>query len=265
MLRRTKIVATVGPATDSPAVLEDVIRRGTDVVRINFSHGDATAQRRRVAQVREVSARIGKHVAVLGDLQGPKIRIEGFAEGKAILREGEPFTLDVDLPPHDGTDLAVGITYHDLPQDVKPGDELVLGDGQIELEVVAVEATRVQCRVTTGGELTDHKGINRRGGGLSAKALTDKDREDVKLAAELDVDYLAVSFVRSAVDVEDARALLRAAGGQGLIVAKIERSEAIPRLEEITKAADAVMVARGDLGVEVGYAKLTGLQKRILL
>ncbi len=265
MLRRTKIVATVGPATDSPAVLEDVIRRGTDVVRINFSHGDAIAQRRRVALVREVSARVGKHVAVLGDLQGPKIRIEGFAEGKAILREGEPFTLDVDLPPHDGTDLAVGITYHDLPRDVRAGDELVLGDGQIELEVVGVEATRVRCRVTTGGELTDHKGINRRGGGLSAKALTDKDREDVKLAAELDVDYLAVSFVRSAADVEDARTLLRAAGGQGLIVAKIERSEAIPRLEEITKAADAVMVARGDLGVEVGYAKLTGLQKRILL
>jgi pyruvate kinase len=264
MLRRTKIVATLGPATDSPAVLEDVIRRGADVVRVNFSHGDAAAHRKRVALVRAASAKLGKHVAVLGDLQGPKIRIEGFADGKAILREGEIFTLDAELAPHDGTDRAVGITYKDLPRDVKPGDELILGDGQIELEVVSVSGPRVECRVVTAGELTDHKGINRRGGGLSARALTARDREDIALAAELEVDYLAVSFVRSAADVEEARSLLKAAGGAALIVAKIERSEAIPRLEEITRAADAVMVARGDLGVEVGYAKLTGIQKRIL-
>jgi len=264
MLRRTKIVATLGPATDSPSVLDDVIRRGADVVRINFSHGEADAHRNRVHMVREASAKIGKHVAVLGDLQGPKIRIECFADGKAILREGEMFALDPELPPNDGTDRAVGITYANLARDVRPGDELVLGDGQVELEVVAVEGSRIDCRVTTGGEVSDHKGINRRGGGLSAKALTGKDREDIVLAAELEVDYLAVSFVRSAADVEDARKLLREAGGAGLIVSKIERSEAIPRLEEITKASDAVMVARGDLGVEVGYAKLTGLQKRIL-
>jgi pyruvate kinase len=169
MLRRTKIVATLGPATDTPAVLEDVIRRGADVVRVNFSHGDADAHRNRVRMVREVSARIGKHVAVLGDLQGPKIRIECFADGKAILREGEMFALDPDLPPSDGTDRAVGITYTNLARDVRPGDELVLGDGQIELEVVAVEGSRIDCRVTTGGEVSDHKGINRRGGGLSAR------------------------------------------------------------------------------------------------
>jgi pyruvate kinase len=262
MLRRTKIVATLGPATDAPGILEDVIRRGADVVRVNFSHGEAADHRKRVEGV--AAAAVGKHVAVLGDLQGPKIRIERFAGGRAILNEGEPFALDPALDPHDGTDRAVGITYTELARDVQPGDVLILGDGQVELQVSAVDGARVECRVTTGGEVSDHKGINRRGGGLSARALTDKDREDVRLAASLDVDYLAVSFVRQAADVEEARGLLRAAGSDARIVAKIERSEAIPRLEEIVKASDAVMVARGDLGVEVGYAELTGLQKRIL-
>ena len=264
MLRRTKIVVTLGPATDAPGVLEDVIRRGADVVRVNFSHGKPGDHRKRVEAVRQAAATVGKHVAVLGDLQGPKIRIERFAGGAAILTEGEPFTLDPGLGAHEGTDRAVGMTYPDLATDVQAGDELILGDGQIELRVVGVEGARVECRVITGGELTDHKGINRRGGGLSAKALTDKDREDVRLAASLEVDYLAVSFVRQAADVEEARALLKAAGSDARIVAKIERSEAIPRLEEIIKASDAVMVARGDLGVEVGYAELTGLQKRII-
>jgi pyruvate kinase len=264
MLRRTKIVATLGPATDAPGVLEDVLRRGADVVRLNFSHGDAPDHRRRVEAVRRAAAAVGKHVALLGDLQGPKIRIERFAGGRAVLTEGEPFTLDPVLDPNEGTDRGVGITYQDLAADVRPGDELILGDGQVELRVRAVDGGRVECVVSTGGELTDHKGINRRGGGLSARALTAKDRDDVRLAAELEVDYLAVSFVRQAVDVEEARALLAAAGSDARIVAKIERSEAIPRLEEIVRASDAVMVARGDLGVEVGYAQLTGLQKQIL-
>jgi pyruvate kinase len=264
MLRRTKIVATLGPATDAPGVLEDVIRRGADVVRLNFSHGEADDQRRRVEGVRQAAAAVGKHVAILGDLQGPKIRIERFAGGRAVLNEGEPFSLDADLNAHDGTDKVVGITYRELAKDVQPGDELILGDGQVEMRVTAVVGARVDCVVTTGGEVSDHKGINRRGGGLSAKALTLKDREDVRLAAELEVDYLAVSFVRQAADVDEARALLSAAGSDARIVAKIERSEAIPRLEEIVRASDAVMVARGDLGVEVGYAQLTGLQKQIL-
>jgi pyruvate kinase len=264
VLRRTKIVATLGPATDAPGVLEDLLRRGADVVRVNFSHGEAADHRRRVEAVRRAAAAVGKHVAVLGDLQGPKIRIERFAGGRTILTEGEPFTLDPALDPQEGTDRAVGITYADLALDVHAGDELILGDGQVELRVESVSAGRVHCIVTTGGELSDHKGINRRGGGLSARALTDKDREDVRLAAELDVDYLAVSFVRQGGDVEEARALLAAAGSDARIVAKIERSEAIPRLEEIVRASDAVMVARGDLGVEVGYAQLTGLQKQIL-
>ena len=264
MLRRTKIVATLGPATDAPGSLEDVIRRGADVVRVNFSHGEPEDHARRVEAVRSVAQKVGKHVAVLGDLQGPKIRIERFAGGKAVLTEGESFSLDPSLDPHDGTDRAVGLTYADLASDVRPGDELILGDGQVELEVTAVNGLRVDCRVTTGGEVSDHKGINRRGGGLSARALTDKDREDVRLAAALDVDYLAVSFVRQSADVEEARALLRQAGSEARVVAKIERSESIPRLDEIIRASEAVMVARGDLGVEVGYAQLTGLQKRIL-
>ena len=264
MLRRTKIVATLGPATDAPHMLEEVFRRGADVVRINFSHGVPDDHRRRVAAVHRAAASVGKHVAVLGDLQGPKIRIERFAGGRTLLVEGEPFALDPALDPREGTDRAVGMTYADLAGDVRPGDELILGDGQVELRVTAVDGARVECVVSVGGEVSDHKGINRRGGGLSARALTDKDRDDVRLAAELDVDYLAVSFVRQAADVEEARRLLAAAGSEARIVAKIERSEAIPRLEEIVRASDAVMVARGDLGVEVGYAQLTGLQKRIL-
>jgi pyruvate kinase len=264
MLRRTKIVATLGPATDAPGVLEDVIRRGADVVRLNFSHGSTADHEKRVHTVRAASERAGKHVAVLGDLQGPKIRIERFAGGRVTLAEGEPFALDPAIEAHDGTAAGVGISYPDLARDVRPGDELILGDGQIELEVVATRGARVEARVTVGGEVSDHKGINRRGGGLSAKALTEKDREDVRTAAALEMDYLAVSFVRQAGDVDEARHLLRAAGSEALVIAKIERSEAIPRLEDICRASDAIMVARGDLGVEVGYAQLTGLQKRIL-
>jgi pyruvate kinase len=262
--RRTKIVATLGPATDAPGVLDDVIRGGADVLRVNFSHGEAADHTRRVQRAREAAERVGKHVALLGDLQGPKIRIERFAGGSTTLSEGATFTLDPALDPHDGTNRSVGMTYPDLAKDVAPGDELVLGDGQIELAVVAIRGDKVECRVITGGELGDHKGINRRGGGLSAKALTEKDREDVRLAAQLDIDYLAVSFVRQPEDVEEARTLLRAAGNDAQIVAKIERSEAIPRLDDIVRASDAVMVARGDLGIEVGYAQLTGLQKHIL-
>jgi pyruvate kinase len=264
MLRRTKIVATLGPATDAPGVLEEVIRRGADVVRVNFSHGEPAEHARRVEGARRAAAAVGKHIAVLGDLQGPKIRIEGFAQRRVPLVEGSTFVLDPDLDPRAGDASRVGLTYVELAQDVSPGDTLVLGDGQIELEVTAVVGRRVETRVVIGGDVSDHKGINRRGGGLSAKALTAKDREDLVLAAKLEVDYLAISFVRQAADVEEARALLRAAGSDACIVSKIERSEAIPRLEEIVRASDAVMVARGDLGIEVGYAELIGLQKHIL-
>jgi pyruvate kinase len=264
MLRRTKILTTLGPATDNPKVLGEMIRAGADVVRVNFSHGDRAAHARRVQMVREVAEQAGKWVAVLGDLQGPKIRIERFVEGKVFLNEGDPFVLDVSLDSKAGTAQAVGVAYKNLPKDVRPGDTLLLNDGLIVLEVTDVDGPRIVTRVVVGGELSDNKGINKQGGGLSAGALTEKDREDIKLAAELGVDYLAVSFARDGHDMEEARQLLRKEGGHGYLVAKIERSEALVNLDRIIQASDAVMVARGDLGVEVGYAELTGLQKHII-
>lgn len=264
MLRRTKILTTLGPATDNPKVLAELLNAGADVVRINFSHGEPEAHIKRVRMVRDVAEQVGKWVAVLGDLQGPKIRIERFARGPVQLAEGQPFTLDVALGTEAGTAQAVGVAYKRLPQDVVAGDVLLLNDGQIALEVTAVEGARILTRVMIGGELSDNKGINKQGGGLSAGALTDKDRVDIRLAAALQVDYLAVSFARDGSDMDEARRLLRNEGGHGYLVAKIERSEALVNLDRIIGASDAVMVARGDLGVEVGYAELTGLQKHII-
>jgi pyruvate kinase len=262
--RRAKIVATLGPATDDVDTLAELIRAGCDVVRVNFSHGSFEDHARRVERVRLASHRVGRYVAILGDLSGPKIRVDRFVDGKVELVEGAEFTLDVSLDPKAGTIESVGCAYKDLPADVGPGDILLLNDGLIVLEVTAVEGPRVVTRVVVGGELSNNKGLNRKGGGLSAGALTDKDRTDIKTAAKLGVDYLAVSFPRSAEDMNEARRLLREAGGSGLLVAKIERAEAISCLDEIVEASDAVMVARGDLGIEVGYAELTGLQKRII-
>lgn len=264
MLRRTKILTTLGPATDNPKVLAEMVRAGADVVRVNFSHGDAQAHVKRVQMVREVAEQLGKWVAVLGDLQGPKIRIERFAEGKIHLSEGDSFTLDVSMDAKAGNQHAVGVAYKSLPRDVHAGDVLLLNDGHIVLEVRKVDGPRIETGVISGGELSDNKGINKLGGGLSAGALTDKDRADIKLAAQLGVDYLAVSFARDKEDIEEARRLLHQEGSQGFLVAKIERSEAIVNLDRIIQASDAVMVARGDLGVEVGYAELTGLQKHII-
>ena len=262
--RRTKIVATLGPATDDLPTLAAMIAAGVDVVRVNFSHGSFDEHAGRVARVREAAAQAGRYVAVLGDLRGPKIRIERFAEGKVMLDEGQEFALDPAYDPEAGTSRIVGVAYHALPRDVRAGDHLLLNDGLIVLEVKSVRGTRIDTRVVVGGELSDRKGLNRRGGGLSAGALTDKDREDIRMAAEIGVDYLAVSFPKNALDMHEARTLLRAAGGEGKLVAKIERAEALTNLREIVQASDAVMVARGDLGVEVGYAELTGLQKRII-
>ena len=263
-MRRTKIVTTLGPATEDPKVLLELVRAGADVVRLNFSHGRLEDHARRIQLVREAAEAAGKYVGVLGDLRGPKIRIERFAEGRVFLKEGDPFALDVALDPSAGTAAAVGCAYKNLPRDVTAGDTLLLNDGNIALEVTGVDGSRVNTRVVVGGELSDQKGINRQGGGLSAGALTDKDRADIEVAARLGVDYLAVSFARSADDMEECRTRLRAAGGDGRVVAKIERSEAIEKLDEIIDASDAVMVARGDLGVEMGYAELTGLQKTII-
>lgn len=264
MLRRTKIVATVGPATDDIAILTDMMRAGLDVVRLNASHGTMEDRRRRLGMVREAAHSANRCVGVLLDLGGPKIRIESFRDRKVMLQEGEAFTLDTELDPKTGTIEQVGVAYKDLPKDVAAGDTLLLGDGQIVLGVERVSGTRIETRVRVGGELSDRKGLNRQGGGISAPAISDKDREDIRFAAEEQVDYLAVSFARDAADIEQARALVRQAGGHARIVAKVERHEAVANLQGIIDSADVVMVARGDLGVEMGYAELTGLQKTII-
>ncbi|HEX4240666.1 MAG TPA: pyruvate kinase [Steroidobacteraceae bacterium] len=264
LLRRTKIVATLGPSTDDPAILEELVRAGVDVIRLNFSHGSLADHTRRIELVRHAARQAGRYVGVLGDLQGPKIRIDRFAAGKVMLKDGAEFTLDAALAPDAGTERSVGIAYKKLPHDVFAGDVLLLNDGQISLQVLSIDGPRIATRVVVGGELGNNKGINRQGGGLSAGALTDKDREDIRNAAQLRVDYLAVSFARDAADMEEARKLLRDAGGHGLLVAKIERAEAIKNLAGVVRASDGVMVARGDLGVEMGYAELAGLQKQII-
>ncbi len=264
MLRRTKIVATLGPASDDPERLKRMIRAGLDVARINFSHGNTQEQRMRVERLRTAAAECGRDVGVMGDLQGPKIRIQRFRDGKVTLNEGDGFFLDPTLQETDGTVAGVGVAYQQLHRDLKAGDLLLLNDGQITLTVERIEGERIHTTVVNGGELSDHKGINRQGGGLSAPALTSKDLEHIRIAAELDMDFLAVSFVRNAEDVKEARRLFRDAGGHGLVVAKIERAEAVASIESIIDAADVIMVARGDLGVELGYAELTGMQKQII-
>jgi len=264
LLRRAKIVATLGPATDDLEVLTQMMRAGLDVVRLNASHGTVADRRRRLAQVREAAQRADRCVGVLLDLAGPKIRIECFREGCVQLNEGAPFTLDTALDPKGGTAQAVGVAYKNLPKDVGPGDTLLLNDGQIVLDVVGVAGTSIETRVRVGGALSDRKGLNRQGGGISAPALSERDREDIAFAAAESIDYVAVSFAREARDIQEARTLLRQAGSDARIVAKIERHEAVDNLAGIIDASDVIMVARGDLGVEMGYAELTGLQKTII-
>jgi pyruvate kinase len=264
MAKRTKIVCTLGPATDNLAVLERLLRAGCDVVRVNFSHGTADDHRRRVEMIREASRRVGKDVGVLGDLQGPKIRTGKFRNGKVELTEGDVFALDASLGDDDGDETAVGVTYKELPGDVRENDVLLLNDGLIVLRVRDVQGPRVNCVVEIGGTLSNNKGINRQGGGLSARALTEKDQADLRTAAELEVDFLAVSFPRDGEDMAMARKLAREAGSGALLVAKVERAEAVRHIEEVVEASDVIMVARGDLGVEIGFAEVPGVQKRII-
>ena len=264
MPRRTKILATLGPATDDIRVLDAVIAAGVDVVRLNLSHDGAARHRQRAELVRERAAAVGRDVAVLLDLQGPKIRIGRFRDGPIELAPGDPFAIDATCDLEEGDRTRVGMTYPDLIGDLSVGDRLLLDDGAIELEVETVAEQAAQCRVLIGGRLSNSKGINKRGGGLSAPALTDKDRDDICFAAEIQADYLAVSFVRNAGDVEQARALFTEAGGFGGIVAKIERAEALDGIDEIILASDAVMIARGDLGVEIGDAELPAVQKDLI-
>ena len=263
-LRATKIVATLGPATSDVDVLERMVRAGVDVARLNFSHGTDDEQWAAVEGLREACARTGRTVGLLVDLQGPKIRIGLFREGKVVLETGAPFTLDTSEAPGDQT--RVGLDYPDLVHDVSAGDVLLLDDGRIVCDVEAVEEGALRCRVRQGGVLSNRKGINRKGGGLSAPALTDKDRQDIETAARMKADYVAVSFVRSGDDVRAARALIKAAGRSALLIAKIERAEAVEpdTLEDIFAASDGIMVARGDLAIEIGDARVPALQKQLI-
>jgi len=262
MPRRTKIVATLGPASSDAKTLARMIDAGLDVVRMNFSHGTAAEHAKRVQLVRSLARKAGRAVGVLVDLQGPKIRIGRFRDGKISLAAGAKFVLDAECAL--GDQHTVGLDYKKLPNDVRPGDTLLLDDGRIVLGVSLVRGSRITCVVEQGGPLSNNKGINRKGGGLTAPALTEKDKQDIRIAAELKADFLGVSFPRSGEDMRWARDLLYKAGGRALTVAKIERAEAIPALEDILDASDCIMVARGDLAVEVGDAIVPALQKRMI-
>ncbi|PPE65736.1 pyruvate kinase [Caldimonas caldifontis] len=267
MNRATKIVATLGPASSTPEILERMIRTGVDVVRLNFSHGTAQDHIDRATLVREAAQRAGKEVAIMADLQGPKIRVGKFEGGKTFLEQGQSFILDAGWTQL-GNNERVGLDYKELPRDVKPGDTLLLNDGLIVLTVDRVGGDAVFTHVKVGGELSNNKGINKQGGGLTAPALTAKDMEDIKTAMSFQCEYLAVSFPKNATDMEMARQLANVAGEpwrhKPSLIAKIERSEAIPHLEAILKASDGIMVARGDLAVEVGNAAVPALQKRMI-
>ncbi|ARD45789.1 pyruvate kinase [Colwellia sp. PAMC 21821] len=267
MPRRTKIVATLGPATDDRSVLKQVLAAGVNVVRLNFSHGIPQDHIDRANTVRELSKELGIYVGILGDLQGPKIRVSTFKNGPIKLAIGDKFELDASLEKGEGCQEKVGIDYKKLPQDVIPGDILLLDDGRVQLRVLETKGQSVFTEVTVGGPLSNNKGINRQGGGLTAPALTAKDKEDIKLAAKINVDFLAVSFPRDAADMREARLLAQEAGCDARLVSKIERAEAVNDndvLDGIILASDVVMVARGDLGVEIGDAALVGKQKHII-
>ncbi|MBR9876124.1 pyruvate kinase [Vibrio sp. J1-1] len=266
-LRRTKIVTTLGPSTDKDNVLEEIIKAGANVVRMNFSHGSSEDHIQRANKVRAIAAKLGRQVAILGDLQGPKIRVSTFKDGKVTLKVGDKFTLDSDLPKGEGSQETVGLDYKELPQDVAPNDVLLLDDGRVQLQVTSVEGNKVHTRVTIGGVLSNNKGINKKGGGLSAEALTEKDKADIFTAAEIKVDYLAISFPRNGEDMHYARRLARDAGLEAKLVAKVERAETVESnesIDDIIMASDVVMVARGDLGVEIGDPELIGVQKMLI-
>jgi pyruvate kinase len=264
MLRSTKIVATLGPASSDPTILERMIRAGVDVVRLNFSHGTAADHEGRAALVKELATKTGRTVAILCDLQGPKIRVGKFKDGKVTLERGQRFVLDANAQLGDAQH--VGLDYKELPQDVHTGAVLLLDDGKIVLEVTDVRGAEVHTLVRHGGVLSNNKGINRQGGGLTAPALTSKDMEDIKTAAKIQADYLAVSFPKTGADMYMARELMRAAGGKAFLIAKIERAEAVGEsaLIDIMRGSDGIMVARGDLAVEVGDAAVPALQKKMI-
>jgi len=264
MFRSTKIVATLGPSSSEPVVLERMVRAGVDVVRLNFSHGTADDHLKRAALIKEIASKVGRTVAILCDLQGPKIRVGKFKEGKVTLEKGKRLILDAGSEI--GDNERVGLDYKELPRDVGPGAVLLLDDGKIVLDVTDVRGEEVHTVVRHGGVLSNNKGINRQGGGLTAPALTSKDMEDIRTAAKIQADYLAVSFPKSGADMYMARELMRAAGGKAFLIAKIERAEAVggAALLDIMRGSDGIMVARGDLAVEVGDASVPALQKKMI-
>lgn len=264
MLRRTKIVATLGPVSKELTVLTALLQAGVDVVRINFSHTDASAIQL-IKEVRAIAAEINHPVAVMADLQGPKIRIGHFKNKSILLIDGQDFTLDCNNDKLLGTEEEVAVLYPNLAKELAVGDYLLINDGLIELEVQQIRGSKIQCLVIEGGPLSDRKGLNRKGGGLAARTLTEKDINDLKTAVLAEVDYISLSFVKDAEDIRHARELIKDFGGKTTpIIAKIERSEALGNLTEIIKEADAIMVARGDLGVEVGAAEVPAIQKHII-
>ena len=262
MPRETKIVATLGPASSTPEILTRMIAAGVDVVRLNFSHGSTDDHIQRAQMARAAASSLGREIAIMADLQGPKIRIGRFAVGQITLQDGDLFVLDADCEI--GDQQRVGLDYKELPEDVRPADILLLNDGLIKLEVVAVKGSAITTRVIIGGVLSNNKGINRQGGGLTASALTAKDMDDIRTSVKLGADYIAVSFPKSGEDMYTARQLLKASRGNALLIAKIERAEAITNLADILNASDGIMVARGDLAVEVGNARIPGLQKKMI-
>jgi len=262
MQRSTKIVATLGPASSEREVLTRMIAAGVDVVRMNFSHGSAEEHLARAELVREGARTMERTVGIMCDLQGPKIRIGKFEKGKVTLVKGEIFVLDAEVPL--GNQERVGLDYKELPRDVSPGSVLLLDDGRLVLDVQKVQGSQITTTVRVGGVLSNNKGINRQGGGLTAPALTARDMEDIKTSVAMKADFLAVSFPKSGADMYMAKELMRAAGGRSILIAKMERAEAIASMEEIMEASDGIMVARGDLAVEVGDAAVPALQKRMI-
>ncbi|VFP83696.1 pyruvate kinase [Buchnera aphidicola] len=266
-IRRTKIVSTLGPATDDEQVLKKIIQSGVNVLRLNFSHGTAEDHINRVKKIRIIEKKLNCFVALIGDLQGPKIRISSFKTKNIFLNKGDFFDLDLNISEHQGDISAVGINYINLPNEVSCNDILLLDDGKIQLQVIKTNNTKIFTKVIVGGYLSNNKGLNKLGGGLSASALTKKDKKDIKLAALLDVDYLAVSFPRSSKDLQKARLLMQQEGSSAKIIAKIERAEAILSdqiIKDLVLESDAIMIARGDLGVEIGDHKLIGIQKKLI-
>ncbi len=264
--RRTKILATLGPATDKPGVLVGILDAGVNVVRINFSHDSEAKHLARVAAVRKYAKEKNTYIGVLMDLQGPKIRISAFKNNKVELKNGNKFTLDANLDENEGDQNSVGIAYKSLPGDVKAGDVLVLDDGKIFLEVERTAGSKIVTTVIQGGILYNGKGINLRGGGLSAHALTDKDRQDILIAAKADADYVALSFPVNADDVRETKKLLKEAGSNASVISKIERAESLADevIQEILNESTGIMVARGDLGIEIGDPQLPAVQKKLI-